>query len=69
MIVREEPFDATGLDLHGMTAIVAVPSSGPPFARFYRDGRHHDTPLWWAMKQEGVDSVRNTFDCIKQGKT
>lgn len=69
MIVREEPFNATGLDLHGMEAIIATWSNGDRFARFYRDGLHHDTPLWWAMRQEGVDSVRNTFDCIKQGKT
>jgi len=65
----KEPLLLPDINLHGMTVDLVTWQSGVKFARFYRDGVHHDAPLSIITSPQGqqaVDAIRNTFDYYKE---
>ena len=61
----EDTLDLPDIDLHGMVVCVVTWHNGTKFARFHREGRHHDAPLGvitGPLGQAAIHAIRNTFE-------
>ena len=70
-VITCEPFQADGLEFHGMEVRKVHWHNGMRFLRFLRDGRKVETPLSpfeGPNRQRAVDAVRNTFDYFKENE-